>query len=311
MRIVFMGTPDFAVPTLKMLYDKGHDIVCVITQPDRPKGRGQKLAFSPVKEMAIELGLKIEQPEKVKETAFVEKLAVWAPDVIVVVAFGQILSKDILIIPRYGCINLHASLLPKYRGAAPIHYALLNGEKVTGNTTMLMDIGMDTGDMLLQNKIDIADDDNTGTVHDKLALSGSTLMAETIDKIGSITPQKQNDELATYATKIDREMELVDWNKNARDINNKIRAFNPWPVAYTTLSGSRLKLFTAKIHEGISAGNFMPGQFIAETEDGFLVAAKDFALEILSLQPESRKRISAKDYIIRHNQSKKDMIFGR
>ena len=310
MRIVFMGTPDFAVPTLEALHQKGHDIICVVTQPDRPKGRGQKLAFSPVKEISIKLGLDVEQPEKVKDKGFVDKLRAWAPDVIAVVAFGQLLSQEILDIPKYGCINLHASLLPKYRGAAPIHYAILHGEKVTGNTTMLMDIGMDTGDMLLTNQIDITDDDTTGSIHDKLAASGGALMLETLEHIGDIVPRKQDENMATYASKIDREMELINWDAAAEDIHNKIRAFNPWPVAYTLLAGSRIKLFASRLAKDITAENFKPGQFAGETDEGFLIAAKDCALEILSLQPESRKRISAKDYIKGYNQNKDDMIFG-
>lgn len=311
MRIVFMGTPDFAVPVLKTLYDAGHKIDLVVTQPDRPKGRGHKIAFSPVKQLAVELNLKVAQPEKVKEASFVEKLRQLAPDVIVVVAFGQILSQEILDIPKYGCVNLHASLLPKYRGAAPIHMAVLNGDAVTGNTTMLMDKGMDTGDILLVNEIDIGSEETTGEVHDRLVATGAKLMLSTVDGLaaGTVKPVKQDESLATYATKLDRQMEIIDWNKSSRDIFNKIRAFNPWPSSYTTINNSRVKLFKARLTDR-EKDSYRAGQFAGETKDGFLVATGDGLLEVLLVQPESKKPMPARNFLQGCNLPKEKIFFG-
>ena len=313
MRIVFMGTPDFAVLTLEAIKESGHEIVLVVTQPDRPKGRGHKLAFSPVKEKALALGLEVAQPEKIREQAFVERLRELAPDVIVVVAFGQLLSQEILLMPKYGCVNLHASLLPKYRGAAPIHMAVINGEKVTGNTTMLMDKGMDTGDMLLTNQVVIGEEETTGELHDKLAVSGAKLMVQTLAGLqdGSIVACKQDDQLATYAGKLDKQTEIIDWHKTSRQIFNQIRGLTPWPTAYTNLANSRLKVFKSKVVASTQPGAFLPGQFVGETDDGFLVATGDGLLEVLDVQPESKKRMPARDFIQGCNFTKDDIVFGR
>ena len=314
MRLVFMGTPDFAVPTLKTLRGEKHDILLAVTQPDRPKGRGGKLAVSPVKETALKLGVAIAQPVKVREDIFVEHLQRLAPDVIVVVAFGQILPQAILDIPRYGCINLHASLLPKYRGAAPIHWAVLNGETETGNTTMLMDKGMDTGDILLVNRVPIGRLDTTGQVHDRLACTGALLMAETLAGLaaGTLTPVRQNHALASHAPKLTADMERIDWQTGSVAVCNKIRGLYPWPVAYNlTDAGERLKIHEARITGLPCPAGALPGQLIRTTADGFLLAAGDALLEILKVQPEGKKAMTAVDFLCGREHSKKDlMIFG-
>ena len=308
-----MGTPDFAVFTLAALKQAGHDIDLVVTQPDKPRGRGHKLSFSPVKEATLTLGLALMQPEKIREQIFVERLYEIAPDVIVVVAFGQILSEAILAIPRYGCVNLHASLLPKYRGAAPIHMAVLNGEKITGNTTMLMDKGMDTGDILLTNKVDIGEDETTGAVHDKLAVSGAQLILQTLAGLqdGNIVPRKQDNKVATYAAKLDRQMESIDWHKSSREIFNKIRGLNPWPTAYTNLQGSRLKILKSRLVDNNDSKGNIPGQYIGETQSGFLVATGDGLLEVLEVQPESKKKMIARNFIQGCKFAPKEEVFGR
>lgn len=299
MRIVFMGTPQFAVPSLKALSEAGHDITAVVTQPDKPNKRGKKIEFSPVKQAALKIGADVLQPEKVKDSQFVDILKKLSPDIIIVVAFGQILSEEILALPKYGCVNLHASLLPKYRGAAPIHWAVLNGEKESGNTTMLMDKGLDTGDILLVNKVEISDDENTGQLHDKLSISGAQLLLDTLTKLekNEIIPIKQDSEKFTYAEKLTKELEKIDWNLPSKDVFNKIRGLNPWPVAYTFINNSRLKIFTSKLTDKISPKHLKPGHFIGLTKDGFTVATGDYLLEITEVQPESRKRMSAIDFL--------------
>lgn len=242
MRIVFMGTPDFAVASLKALAEQGTDeIVGVFTQPDRPKGRGQKMLMTPVKEYALEKGYEVYQPQRVKTPEVIELLRGLAPDLIVVAAFGQFLPKETLEMPKYGCINVHASLLPKYRGAAPIHYVILNGETKSGVTIMQMDIGMDTGDMLAKAEVEITPEMTMGELHDSLKEIGGKLLLETVEKIkrGEITPVKQNDAEATYAHLLTRDMEAIDWSLPAAEIHNKIRAFNPAPGAFTNLPGGK------------------------------------------------------------------------
>ena len=312
MRIVFMGTPQFAVPSLLALHKAGHEIAAVVTQPDRPNKRGNKVEFSPVKQAALDLQVKVLQPEKIKEADFVAVLKDLQPEAIVVVAFGQILSEEILTLPKYGCINLHASLLPKYRGAAPIHWAVLNGETETGNTTMLMDKGLDTGDMLLVNKVAIGAEETTGQVHDKLSTSGADLLVETLEKLvkNEIVPQKQDEAKSTYAEKLTKELELIDWTLSNRDIFNKIRGLNPWPVAYTLFNNSRLKIFTSKLLDTKIPESLQAGQFACLTENGFAVATGDGLLEIIEVQPESRKRMSAQDYIKGYKVTK-EIFFGR
>lgn len=293
MRIVFMGTPDFAVASLKALAERGTDeIVGVFTQPDRPKGRGQKMLMTPVKEYALERGFEVYQPQRVKTPEVIGLLQGLAPDLIVVAAFGQFLPKEILEMPKYGCINVHASLLPKYRGAAPIHYAILNGETESGVTIMQMDIGMDTGDMLTKVKVAITPEMTMGELHDELKEQGGALLLETIEKIkrGEITPVKQNNDEATYAHLLTREMEIIDWSLPAEQIHNKIRAFNPAPGNVTTLpDGKKLKIWRAQLAEGSG----VPGKVLEVLKTGFKVACGSGALLVTEVQPESKKRMQA------------------
>lgn len=294
MRIVFMGTPDFAVGSLKALAEAGLDeIVGVVTQPDRPKGRGQKMLMTPVKEYALERGYEVYQPQKVKTPEFMETLRALQPDLIVVAAFGQLLSKEILELPKYGCINVHASLLPKYRGAAPIHYALLNGEAKSGVTIMQMDIGMDTGDMLSKTEVTITPEMTMGELHDALKEAGAQLLLATIEQIkrGEAAPVKQNSDEATYAHLLTREMEMIDWSLPAEQIHNKIRAFNPAPGAFTLLpDGKKLKIWQAQV---INAKAAAPGTVVQINKQGFAVACGSGALLVTELQPESKKRMPA------------------
>lgn len=249
MKIIFMGTPEFAVPSLEALIENFH-VEAVFTQPDRPKGRGKKLAMSPVKEVAVKHEIKVYQPENLKkDKEVIDKLRSMKPDFIIVVAYGQILSKEILDIPKYGCINLHASLLPKYRGAAPINWAIIEGEKITGNTTMLMDEGLDTGDMLLKSEIEIIDNMTAAELHDLLMNDGGKLLIETINGIveDKIKRVKQDDNKSCYASMLNKEIGKIDWNKSSEEINNLIRGLNSWPLAFTYYNGDIMK-----IHEAIS-----------------------------------------------------------
>lgn len=295
MRIVFMGTPDFAVGSLQALAESGkHEIVGVITQPDRPKGRGRQMLMTPVKEYALSKGYEVYQPVKVKAQEAVELLRSLNPELIVVAAFGQLLSQEILDMPKYGCINVHASLLPKYRGAAPIHYAVLNGEAESGVTIMQMDIGMDTGDMLSKVIVPITEEMTMGQLHDELKVEGAKLLLSTIDDIqaGKAKAEKQDNEQATYASLLKRSMELIDWKKSARDIHNLIRGFNPAPGAFTKLpDGKNLKIWISKVSDKVSAE--AAGTVFEVTKHSFFVACGEGVLEILEVQPESKKRMPA------------------
>ena len=292
MRVVFMGTPDFAVPTLEALIEN-HEVVGVVTQPDKRKGRGKAMAFSPVKEKALEHEIPVYQPVKVREEAFVQVLRELDPEVIVVAAFGQILPESILNMPKYGCINVHASLLPKYRGGAPVHYAILNGEKESGVTIMQMDIGMDTGDMLAKVVVPIGEEMTMGELHDELKEKGAQLLLETIESItdGTVQAQKQEASEATYASLLQRSMEKIDWQKSAADIHNLIRGFNPAPGAFTKLpDGKNLKIWSSKV---VTAEVAPAGTVVSVGKKSFVVACGSDALEILEVQPESKKRMSA------------------
>lgn len=297
MRVVFMGTPDFAVPTLKALVEAGHDVPAVVTQPDRPKGRGKKETPPPVKETAQSLKIPVIQPLRVKDPDFINLLKGLSPAVIVVVAFGRILPPDILSLPKYGCINVHASLLPKYRGSAPIHRAVINGEKETGITTMHMDEGMDTGDMILREAVPIHEEDTVGTVHDRLAVVGARLLVETLDLIGQgrapRVPQVGN---PSYAPMLKAEDELIRWDRTARDIFNHIRGMNPWPGARTTLSGRVLKIWRAAAPEedGNSVG---PGRVVSGGREGFVVGTGNGRLTVTELQLQGAKRMNAADFL--------------
>lgn len=296
MRVVFMGTPDFAVASLNALVDAGHDIAAVITQPDRPKGRGNKLAFPEVKERALELGLPVHQPDSVKDAAFLDLLKGYDPEVIVVVAFGRILPQSVLDLPKYGCVNVHGSLLPEYRGAAPIQRAVLDGLKETGVTTMHMDIGMDTGDMLLQAKLPITDEDTSGTMFDKLAVLGGSLLIDTLAGLeaGTIVPQKQDDTKATHAARILKEDELIHWEDTAEKIFCQIRGLAPAPGAYTLWEGQRLKLWKARLNTKETGKQ--PGTVVEIGKDYLLVQTGKGCLEVLELQPAGKKAMPAKAF---------------
>lgn len=299
MRIVFMGTPDFAVGSLKALAEAGkYEIVSVITQPDRPKGRGRQMLMTPVKEYALSQGFEVHQPQRVKTPEFVAQLREMNPDLIVVAAFGQLLSQEILSMPKYGCINVHASLLPKYRGAAPIHYAIMQGEKESGVTIMQMDIGMDTGDMIKKVVVPIGENMTMGELHDELKVKGAELLLEVIDDIdaGKAQPEKQNDEEATYASLLKRDMERIDWSKAAADIHNLIRGFNPAPGAFTKLpDGKNLKIWGSRLTDKTATTE--PGTVVEATKHSFFVACGEGVLEIIEVQPESKKRMAAQVFI--------------
>ena len=299
MRIVFMGTPDFAVGSLQALCESGkHEILAVVTQPDRPKGRGNKLLQTPVKEYALAQGLTVYQPQKVKTPEFVELLHELQPELIVVAAFGQFLSKEILELPKYGCINVHASLLPKYRGAAPIQYAIIKGEKESGVTIMQMDIGMDTGAMLDKVVVPIAENTTMGELHDALREQGAALLLQVIDKIaeGTAVAEPQDNEQATYATLLNRSMEHIDWSKTAQEVHNLIRGFNPAPSTFTKLpNGKSLKIWGSKMTDKNSTA--AAGTVIETGKHSFFVACGEGVLEITEVQPESKKRMPAQVFL--------------
>lgn len=299
MRIVFMGTPDFAVGSLQALCESGkHEIVGVVTQPDRPKGRGNKMLMTPVKEYALEQGLTVYQPQKVKTPEFVQTLRELQPELIVVAAFGQFLSHELLELPPHGCINVHASLLPKYRGAAPIQYAIIKGEKESGVTIMQMDIGMDTGAMLEKVVVPIAENTTMGELHDALREQGAALLLKVIDDIaaGTAVAEPQNDAEATYATLLDRSMEHIDWTKSAQEVHNLIRGFNPAPSTFTKLpNGKSLKIWGSRLTEKKSEA--AAGTVVEAGKHSFFVACGSGVLEITEVQPESKKRMAAQVFL--------------
>lgn len=296
MKIVFMGTPDFAVQSLNALVDAGHEVAAVITQPDRPKGRGNKLAFPEVKTRALELGLPVYQPASVKDDAFLELLRGYAPDVIVVVAFGRILPQAVLDLPPYGCINVHGSLLPAYRGAAPIQRAVLDGCSESGVTIMQMDIGMDTGDMLLQGSLPITEEDTTGTMFEKLAVLGGRLLIETLEGLQNhtIIAQKQDEAQATHAARILKEDEIIDWSRSAKELNCQVRGLAPTPGAYTIWNDQRLKIW--KTHVLNQDTGKAPGTVTAIGKNSLTVQTGAGCLEILELQPAGKKAMPAKAF---------------
>lgn len=299
LKTIFMGTPDFAVPCLEVLQAKT-EVLAVITQPDRPKGRGHNLQASPVKQKALEYNLPVLQPEKIKTEEFTAELEKLQPDLIVVVAFGQILSQRILDIPPLGCVNVHASLLPRYRGAAPIHWSIINGEKETGVTTMLMDAGLDTGDMLLKDKVAITEEMTTEELHDQLMAMGGKLLAETIDGLanGTITPEKQDDSISNYAGMLNKETGHIDWSKSAVEIHNLIRGLNSWPVAWSMKDGKNYKFWRTKVENRNS--DKAPGTVVELRKNSFCLATGEGLLEVLEIQPPSKKRMSAGDLLRGH-----------
>lgn len=298
MKIVFMGTPDFSVTALEELYNAGHEIAAVVTQPDKPKGRGGKMQFTPVKEKAVELGIKVYQPLKVREPEFIEVLQEINPDAIVVIAFGQILPKKILDLPKYGCINVHASLLPKYRGAAPIQWAVIDGEKETGVTTMYMNEGLDTGDIIDTVVVPIDEKETGGSLFDKLAVEGGKLIVKTLQELekGTATRTKQDDSKSNYAGMIYKQLGCIDFNKSAVEIERLIRGLNPWPSAYTKMNGKTLKIWEADVDETDSKGE--PGEITEIGKDFVRVATKEGSLKIMELQLEGKKRMKTKDFLM-------------
>ncbi len=297
MKIVFMGTPDYAVPTLKALYENGHEIAAVFCQPDKPVGRKQILTAPPVKQFATEKGIDVYQPQSLKNEETVSLIKNLNPDVIVVVAYGKLLPESILSIPKYGAVNGHASLLPKYRGASPIQWAIVCGEKETGVTTMLMDKGLDTGDILLTAKTQINENETAEELFDRLCTITADLMLNTLDKLvnGEITPKKQDEEKASYAPIIKKEMGLLNFNKSAEELKNLVYGFNSWPVAYTFLNGKRLKVFTAEIVNK-SGEPFS----VVSLNGGICVGCGEKSLRLLSVQLESSKRMNSTELLKGH-----------
>ena len=303
MKLIFMGTPDFAKESLEAVYNAGYEILAVVTNPDRPKGRGMKMVESPVKEFAKEKGLEIYQPEKVKKNIeFIEELKKLNPDIICVVAYGKILPKEVLEIPKLGCINVHGSLLPKYRGAAPIQWAVLNGDKETGITTMYMDEGMDTGDMILKEKVTIGEDETTGELWNRLSKIGGELLVKTLKEIekGSAPREKQGDNF-TVAPMLDKKMAKIDWeNKSAIEIKNLVRGLNPIMGAYSFLNGKKIKFWNVAIatNKEIPAEGLKNGTVIlSNPKDGLFIKTKEGIIKVLEIQGENAKRMPIQDFL--------------
>ena len=311
MRIVFMGTPDFSVPALKALVEAGHQVIAVVTQPDKPKGRGKEVQMTPVKIQAMEYGIPVYQPAKVREASFVEVLKGLEADVYVVIAFGQILPKAVLELPKYGCINIHASLLPKYRGAAPIQWCVIDGERETGITTMMMDVGLDTGDMLEKAVIPIEEKETGGSLHDKLSMAGGDLILSTLKKLeeGTLVRTPQTDEGTCYAKMLTKSLGDIDWNQGAVSIERLIRGLNPWPSAYTMWNGKTIKIWAADVIAGREAAEFLsesgvpaetgtaPGTVVCADKRGLVVCTGGGLLSIRELQMEGKKRMDTPAFL--------------
>ena len=317
LNILFMGTPDFARDSLEAVYNAGYNILGVVTNPDRPKGRGMKLVASPVKEFALEKKLEIFQPEKVrKNEEFIEQIKALNPDVICVVAYGKILPKEILDIPKLGCINVHGSLLPKYRGAAPIQWAVLNGDKTTGVTTMYMDVGMDTGDMILKQEVEIGENETTGELWDRLSKIGGELLVKTLKQIEEETaPREKQGEDFSVAPMLSKDMAKIDWeNKTAREIKNLVRGLNPIMGAYTFLNGSKMKFWKVDIAKNIGYDEdnikiFRNGTvLVSDQRDGLFIKTKQGILSVLEIQGENAKRMSINDFL-RGNKIEEFQVF--
>ena len=311
MLTVFMGTPDFSVPALKALVEAGHQVIAVVTQPDKPKGRGKEVQMTPVKIQAMEYGIPVYQPAKVREASFVEVLKGLEADVYVVIAFGQILPKAVLELPKYGCINIHASLLPKYRGAAPIQWCVIDGEKETGITTMMMDVGLDTGDMLEKAVIPIEEKETGGSLHDKLSMAGGDLILSTLKKLeeGTLVRTPQTDEGTCYAKMLTKSLGDIDWNQGAVSIERLIRGLNPWPSAYTMWNGKTIKIWAADVIAGREAADFLsesgvpaetgtaPGTVVCSDKRGLVVCTGGGLLSIRELQMEGKKRMDTPAFL--------------
>ena len=299
LRVVFMGTPEFACPTLQKLIDRGEQVIAVVTQPDRPKGRGQKMVPPPVKVLAEKNGIGVFQPPKVRAPEFIDIVKGMNPDLVVVVAFGQILPKALLDIPRFGCINVHASLLPRYRGAAPLNWCIINGETETGVTTMLMDQGLDTGAMLVKKTTPIDPEEDTKSLHDRLSDLGAETLSETLDLLasGQLHPEKQDDALSCYAPMLKKEFGLIDWNTGPQTIKNMVRGMSPWPGAFTWLDGKLLKICKVRVSGTAGADMNAPGTVLRADREGIEVACTGGSIIIDELQLEGRKRLSAGDLL--------------
>lgn len=294
MRIIFMGTPDFAVPCLEKLIHSKHEIVAVFTQPDKKKGRGYTLTAPPVKELALNHGIQVFQPESLKNQQILSLSVSLKPDLIVVVAYGKILPKNILDLPPLGCINVHGSLLPKYRGAAPIQWSVINGEKITGVTTMYMDEGLDTGDIILKSETKIGENETSGELFDRLSVMGAELLSKTLNGIeaGNLVREKQNDEMATYAPMLNKSLSKINWSDSAEKIHNLVRGLNPWPVAMTAIDNKNVKIYRTKVAESL-CGKL--GE-VKSIEPFIVSCGNNSAIEILELQLESKKRMNSSDF---------------
>lgn len=308
MKVIFMGTPDFAVGTLEALIEAGHEILLVVTQPDKPKGRGGKMQYTPVKEVAMTHDIPVFQPKKIREPECIDKLREYQADVCVVVAFGQILPKEILEMTPYGCINVHASLLPKYRGAAPIQWAVIDGEKVSGVTTMQMDEGLDTGDMILKTEVPLDEKETGGSLFDRLSAEGANLCVKTLkaleDKTATWTPQGHT--TTSYAKMLTKDLGNIDWSKSAVSIERLIRGLNPWPSAYTDWQGKTMKIWEAQVSSKDS--EYEAGTIICVEKDGFYVQTGEGSLKIKSLQIPGKKRMDASAFLLGYQVNEGDVL---
>lgn len=308
MRILFMGTPEFAQVSLKALVEDGRDVVCVITQPDKPKGRGYEMSMPEVKKYALEKNIPVHQPPLLKDNAIMPLLEKYKPDVIIVVAYGKILPEYILNFPAYGCINIHGSLLPAYRGAAPIQRAVIDGLKVSGVTSMYMEKGLDTGDMLIKEELEICPDMTAGEYHDALAVVGGKVLLRTLDALsaGTLTPQKQDDTLSSYASQLSKAEGEIDWSLTNEQIYNKVRGLNPWPMAYSFIGTKRFVIDFVQMRE--ECGNC--GEVLCADENGLLIACKKGSVLIKNIKPEGKKKMSVADYL-RGHKIEKGTIIGK
>ena len=308
MRILFMGTPEFAQMSLRALTDDNRDVVCVITQPDKPKGRGYEMAMPEVKVYAMEKNIPVYQPETLKDGAILPILEEYRPDVIVVVAYGKILPEYILNFPQYGCINIHGSLLPEYRGAAPIQRAVIDGKKVSGVTSMYMEKGLDTGDMLIKRELAIGPETTAGQYHDELALLGGKVLLETLDALsaGTLTPEKQDDSASTYASQLSKAEGEINWNNTNEQIYNKVRGLNPWPKAYSFINGKRFVVDF--VYKAENEGT--PGQVLSADENGITVACGEGSVIIKEIKIEGKKKMSVADFLRGHKIEKGTLLGG-
>lgn len=303
MRTIFMGTPEIAAVILNTLIENNQDIIAVVTQPDKPKGRGKEMAYPPVKELALKNNISVYQPRRVKDEEFIKIIEELEPEIIIVAAFGQILSQQLLDIPKYGCINVHASLLPKYRGAAPYQWAIIDGEEVTGVTIMQMDAGCDTGDMILKEEVKIDLEETAGSLHDKLAIAGGTALIKVIKQIeeGTMKREEQDGSLSSYAKMLDKSMGNLDFNKTALELERLIRGLNPWPSAYTHLEGKTLKIWRAAVcidqDKKDESSQFSVGQITHVGKNSFYIKTSSNLLEVLEVQLEGKKRVATAEFL--------------